>query len=104
MSQELSRRSFALKAAALAAAQPVLPALGANSRVSLGVIGTGGRGYYLTQRAYAGNAGRFQVEAVCDTFTGNLARGKDLVQTQGQSPPRRMWTTRNCSRISRLMP
>ena len=88
MSQELSRRSFALKAAALAAAPAVLPALGANSRVSLGVIGTGGRGYYLTQRAYAGNAGRFQVEAVCDTFTGNLARGKDLVQTQGKNVPK----------------
>ncbi|HEY3443230.1 MAG TPA: Gfo/Idh/MocA family oxidoreductase [Paludibaculum sp.] len=88
MSQEFSRRSFALKAAALAAAPAVLPALGANSRVSLGVIGTGGRGYYLTQRAYAGNAGRFQVEAVCDTFTGNLARGKDLVQTQGKNVPK----------------
>jgi len=88
MSQELSRRSFALKAAALAAAPAVLPALGANSRVSLGVIGTGGRGYYLTQRAYAGNAGRFQVEAVCDTFSGNLARGKDLVQTQGKNVPK----------------
>jgi predicted dehydrogenase len=88
MSQELSRRNFALKAAALAAAPAVLPALGANSKVSLGVIGTGGRGSYLTQRAYAGNAGRFQVEAVCDTFSGNLAKAKDLVQTQGKNVPK----------------
>ena len=88
MSQELSRRNFALKAAALAAAPAALPALGANSKVSLGVIGTGGRGFYLTQRAYAGNAGRFQVEAVCDTFSGNLAKAKDLVQTQGKNVPK----------------
>jgi predicted dehydrogenase len=88
MSQELSRRNFALKAAALAAAPAVLPALGANSKVSLGVIGTGGRGFYLTQRAYAGNAGRFQIEAVCDTFAGNLAREKDYVQTQGKNVPK----------------
>ena len=88
MSQELSRRNFALKAAALAAAPAVLPALGANSKVSLGVIGTGGRGSYLIQRAFAGNSGRFQVEAVCDTFTGNLAKAKDLVQTQGKNVPK----------------
>lgn len=88
MSQELSRRNFALKAAALAAAPAVLPALGANSKVSLGVIGTGGRGSYLIQRAFAGNSGRFQVEAVCDTFTGNLAKAKDSVQTQGKNVPK----------------
>ncbi len=85
MSQELSRRNFVAKAAALAAAPAVLPALGANDKISLGVIGTGGRGYYLSQRAYAGNAGRFQINAVCDTFSGNLNRAKDLVQTQGKN-------------------
>lgn len=83
MSQELSRRNFVAKAAALAAAPAVLPAFGANDKISLGVIGTGGRGYYLSQRAYAGNKGRFQINAICDTFSGNLNRAKDLVQTQG---------------------
>ncbi|MBI5282977.1 MAG: Gfo/Idh/MocA family oxidoreductase, partial [Candidatus Solibacter usitatus] len=88
MSQELSRRSFAAKAAALAAAPAILPALGAGNRISLGVIGTGGRGFYLTQRAFAGNRGKFQVEAVCDTYTGNLAKAKDLVQTEGKNAPK----------------
>lgn len=87
MSQELSRRSFAAKAAALAA-PAILPALGAGNKISLGVIGTGGRGFYLTQRAFAGNRGKFQVEAVCDTYTGNLAKAKDLVQTEGKNAPK----------------
>ena len=90
MSLELSRRNFVAQAAAAtaAAAGSALPALGANDRVTLGVIGTGGRGYYLTQRAFAGNAGRFQVGAVCDTFANNLARAKDFVQTQGKNTPK----------------
>jgi predicted dehydrogenase len=87
MSQELSRRNFVTKAA-LAAAPAILPALGAEDRVSLGVIGTGGRGRYLIQRGYAGNASRIQVNAVCDTFTENLAQAKDIVQTQGKNQPK----------------
>ncbi len=86
MSQELSRRNFVNKsavAAALAAGPAILPALGASDRVTIGVIGTGGRGRYLTERAYAGVAKKINVAAICDTFTGNLARGKDT------SPPRR---------------
>ncbi len=88
MSQELSRRNFVGKAAALAAAPAVLPALGANDRITLGVIGTGGRGRYLTERAFVGNKGRFQVEAVCDTYSGNLAKGKDVVATLGKNTPK----------------
>jgi predicted dehydrogenase len=88
MSQELSRRNFVSKAAALAAAPAVLPALGANDRITLGVIGTGGRGRYLTERAFVGNKGKFTVEAVCDTFTGNLAKGKDIVATFGKNSPK----------------
>lgn len=85
MSQELSRRSFAK--AALAAAPAVLPALGANNKVTMGWIGSGGRGYYLLQRSYAGNKSAVNVTAVCDTYAPNLARGKDLVATtQGTTP------------------
>ena len=90
MSQELSRRNFMRKsaaAAALAAGPAVLPALGANGKVTMGWIGTGGRGYYLLQRAFAGNKSSVDVTAVCDTFSVNLNRGKDLVATeQGKSP------------------
>ncbi len=101
MSQELSRRNFVAKAAAVAAAPAVLPALGQNNKVNMGVIGTGGRGYYLLQRAYAGNKANVNVTGVCDTFSVNLARGKDLVTTS-QAPRRRpMWITGNCSRTRR---
>ncbi len=91
MSQELSRRNFVNKsavAAALAAGPAILPALGASDRVTIGVIGTGGRGRYLTERAYAGVASRVDIAALCDTFTGNLAKGKDLVQTKSGKAPK----------------
>jgi predicted dehydrogenase len=86
MSQILSRRTI-LKSAAIAAAPAVIPAWAASDTIRLGVIGTGGRGRYLTERAYAGNKG-FQVEALCDTFTGNLAKGKDIIQTKGGNTPK----------------
>jgi predicted dehydrogenase len=87
MSQELSRRSFARKAAALAA-PAVLPALGAEDQIRMGVIGTGGRGRYLIERSFEGSKGRFSVEAVCDTYAGNLAKGKDVVATRSGKTPR----------------
>lgn len=89
MSQELSRRNFVRAAGIAAAAAPtILPALGAENRASVGVIGTGGRGRYLMERAYAGNAKAIQINAVCDTFTGNLAKAKDLVQSKGGNAPK----------------
>jgi predicted dehydrogenase len=91
MSQELSRRNFvekAAKAAALAAGPAILPALGQNSKVSVGWIGTGTRGFYLQQRAYAGVASKLSITAVCDTFNVNLAKGKDLVATTEKKTPK----------------
>ena len=91
MSQEYSRRGFvksAASAVALAAGPAILPAFGAADRVSLGWIGTGTRGRYLIERAYAGNASKFKVTALCDTFNVNLAKGKDIVQTQGTNTPK----------------
>ena len=88
MSQEYSRRSF-VKAAASAVALTAAPnVLGANERIQMGWIGTGTRGRYLEERAYAGNAARIKIVALCDTFNGNLAQGKDLVQTKGQNAPK----------------
>ena len=88
MSQELSRRNFVGKAAAIAAAPAILPALGASDNITLGVIGTGGRGRYLLERAFVGNKGRFTIGALCDTFTGNLAKGKDVVATHTKTTPK----------------
>lgn len=87
MSQELSRRNFAKRAAVLAA-PAVLPALGANERIHVGVIGTGGRGRYLIERGYEGSRAMITVDAVCDTYAGNLAKGKDVVATRGKTTPR----------------
>jgi predicted dehydrogenase len=90
MSQELSRRNFVRNSAVAAAAMAgpaVLPALGQSEKINMGWIGTGGRGYYLLQRAYDGSASAVNVTAVCDTFSTNLNRGKDLVATrQGRAP------------------
>lgn len=91
MTHELSRRTLLTKtaaAAALTAGPAILSALGANERVNMGVIGTGGRGRYLTERTYAGVATQINLTSICDTFTGNLARGKDLVATKGGTAPK----------------
>ncbi len=74
--------------AALAAAPAVIPALGANSKITMGWIATGSRGRYLMQRAFRGSPGAAQVVAVCDTYQGNLARGKDLAQTLSGGAPK----------------
>lgn len=87
MSEQPSRRDF-VKSAGLAAAPAVLSAQNANSELQLGWIGTGGRGYYLLERAYKGSGGPFKVVATCDTYAGNLARGKDRIQTMGGNSPK----------------
>jgi len=90
MSNELSRRTLLKKtaaAAALSSGPAILSALGANDKTQMGWIGSGGRGYYLMQRAYAGSPSDINIVGVCDTFSGNLARGKDLIASkQGSSP------------------
>lgn len=86
MTHELSRRTL-LRTASLAA-PAVLTASGQTPKHTLGVIGTGGRGRYLTERAAAGSLARLNVVAVCDTFTGNLAKGKDVVATKWGNTPK----------------
>ena len=65
----------------------LLPALAASDQVTVGVIGTGSRGYYLTERLYVGSGQRVKVLAVCDTYEGNLNRAKDRIQTMGGNTP-----------------
>ena len=54
----ISRRGF-VKTATVAA-PAVLPALAASDQVTVGVIGTGSRGYYLTERLYVGTGQRIK--------------------------------------------
>lgn len=90
MSQELTRRNFMQRSAgaALAMGPAVLPALGANNRVKVGWIGTGTRGNYVMSMMYQGVSQLVEVTAVCDSYQGNLAKGKDQVQTRGGNTPK----------------
>src|SRR6516225_5019685 len=83
MSQYLSRRDFVRTSAAFAAAPAFLRGQGSNGKLTIGWIGTGSRGDYLMQRMYVDNKDTAQVVAVCDAYTGNLARAKDRVATIG---------------------
>ncbi len=85
MQEHVSRRSL-VKVALAAAPAAALPALAASDEVTVGVIGGGGRGYYLTERLYVGNR-NVKVISVCDTYQGNLNRIKDRVQTMGKNAP-----------------
>ncbi len=86
MSEDVSRRKFVTSTAA-AMVPAVLSAQSPNSELQVAWIGTGGRGYYLMERAYKGSKG-FKVVATCDTYDGNLARGKDRIQTMGGNTPK----------------
>jgi predicted dehydrogenase len=88
--KDVSRRGFLSRSAgaAIAAAPAVLPALAANERVRMGWIGTGSRGNYLMDRAYAGNKEGIEVVAVCDAYVGNLNRSKDKIQSVGGNTPK----------------
>jgi predicted dehydrogenase len=87
MSDQQTRRDFVTTAGA-ALAPAVLSAQNVNSELQLAWIGTGGRGYYLMDMLYKGNAKPFKVVATCDTYDGNLARGKDRIQTMGGNTPK----------------
>ncbi len=84
MSDHFSRRNFVKASAAVASA--AMPALSQSKEVTVGVIGAGGRGYYLTERLYVGNR-NVKVLSVCDTYQGNLNRIKDRIQTMGKNTP-----------------
>ena len=82
MSDSVSRRNFV-------AAATAIPALAASDHVTVGVIGVGSRGYYLTERLFVGSGPAIKVLAVCDTYEGNRNRAKDRVQTMGKNTPTR---------------
>src|SRR5258706_13429826 len=89
MPEDFSRRGFMKRSGAVLAAAPaMLEAQSANDKLTIGWIGTGSRGDYLMQRMYAQNTQHAQVVAVCDAYSGNLARAKDRVQTLGGNTPK----------------
>ncbi|MDR2849623.1 MAG: Gfo/Idh/MocA family oxidoreductase [Verrucomicrobiota bacterium] len=82
-----TRRGF-LKAALAASAAPALipaSAFGANERVALALIGSGGRGRWLAKEAFA-KLPEARVVAACDVDAGMLAQGVDTInQAYGDS-------------------
>jgi len=74
-----SRRDFLRKSTTVAAgvglatAVPSVNVLGANEKVVLGVIGTGGRGQWFLREAKKQGA---EIAAVCDVYTERLNRGR----------------------------
>ena len=71
MESEISRRKFVAGAVTAASAMRVA---GANDRVRLGIIGTGGRGSYLMREA--DKAGGIQWVAVCDAWDARRDQGE----------------------------
>ena len=76
----LSRRSFLTTAATAASAAR---AMGANDRVRLGIVGTGGRGKYLMGEA---NRGNIDWVAVCDVWKVRQAEGQKVAARKGSNP------------------
>lgn len=90
MNDDLSRRNFVRTAGtALAVAAPgAVTALAANDKVQVGWIGTGSRGMHVMKMMYQGVPDGTVVTATCDTYAGNLAKGKDQIQTMGKNTPK----------------
>jgi predicted dehydrogenase len=86
MANDFNRRSF-LKTAALAAGPAVIAAQGANSKVNIGWIGVGTRGYAGLDWLHTASPNDVQITAVCDTFEGYIARAKDRMHTVWNSTP-----------------
>src|SRR6478672_9140331 len=88
--KDISRREILKKTAAAAAiaAPGVLPVLGQNNRLRVGWIATGARGQHVMKQMYLSSKDLVNVVAVCDTYQGNLAKGKDIVQTEEKTTPK----------------
>lgn len=78
----ISRRMFLGAAGAALAAPYIFPsaAKGANSRINIGVVGTGGQAEGLTKNAMAHK--HVRVIALCDVDKSKLAKAKELVDKE----------------------
>lgn len=84
---DVSRRDFVATTAAALSATP-LAAQGANNRLRVGWISTGSRGKHVMRQMYLSSKDLVTVTAVCDTYKGNLAQGKDIVQSEEKGNPK----------------
>jgi predicted dehydrogenase len=58
--------------------------LGANDRINIGVIGAGGRGFYVAREfAKAGETENAQILAVCDVYEKRKKRAAEMYKAQG---------------------
>ena len=85
MSQDLTRRTL-LKTTAMAAA--VVQSSAQNNRLRVGWIAAGSRGQHVMKQMYLLSKDMVEVTHVCDTYKGNLAKAKDIVQTEGKNTPK----------------
>ncbi len=85
-----ARRDFlkSTAVAALAGAPALLRGQSPNNRLRVGWIATGSRGQHVMRQMYLLSKDVVTVNAVCDTYQGNLNSGKDIVQTNesGHTP------------------
>jgi predicted dehydrogenase len=88
----VNRRYFIMGAGAVATAANAFAAkpapgrvIGANDRINVAVIGTGGRGFYVAREfKKAGEEGsNAQVMAVCDVYQKRVNRGKEAFKADG---------------------
>jgi len=86
MPHPLNRRNF-LKTAALAAGPAVIGAQGANSKVNIGWIGVGTRGYAGLDWLHTAAPNDVQITAICDTYDGYIARAKDRLKNIWNATP-----------------
>ena len=88
--KDISRRDILKKtaAAAMVAAPGVLPVLGQNNRVARWLDRHRRTGQHVMKQMYLSSKDLVNVVAVCDTYQGNLAKGKDIVQTEEKTSPK----------------
>jgi predicted dehydrogenase len=91
-SESLNRRFFLMSAGALSASRALAAAkpatgrvLGANDRINVAVIGTGGRGFYVAREFDKAGKGESnaQIVAVCDVYQKRVTRGKEAFKCDG---------------------
>lgn len=90
MSESSSRRNFVATAGAALAASPLIlnAQQSPNNKLRVGWIATGSRGQFVMKEMYRLSKDLVEVTHVCDTYQGNLAKGKDIVQTMGTNTPK----------------
>lgn len=87
---DVTRRGFVQTSAgaAVAAAPAFLAAQNTNNKIRVGWIGVGGRGAYCLKAMLESNKDSVVTTAVCDTYAGAMANGKDIVQTVAGNTPK----------------